>query len=142
MKITLQRESLLKALHIISGVIEKKQTRPILGNTLLSINNNRLLLTATDSEIELIGSAALLKLDQAGSVTAPARKLYDICRALPENIEVTLVAERDRLILQANKSRFTLATLPAQDFPSIEEKSFLSQFTIQQSDLRYLLSKT
>jgi DNA polymerase-3 subunit beta len=142
MKITLQREALLKALQIISGVIEKKQTRPILANTLLSVSDNLLSLTATDSEIELIGSAPLEALSKDGSVTAPARKLYDICRALPEATSVTLVSDGDRLTLQSSNSRFTLATLPAQDFPSIEEKSFSTQFSIQQADLRYLLYKT
>ncbi len=142
MKISLQRESLLKALQIISGVIEKKQTRPILANTLLSATEDRLLLTATDSEIELIGSAPLELLGKAGAVTAPARKLYDICRALPEMTSMTLSAEGDRLTLQAGNSRFSLATLPAQDFPSIEEKSFPLQCTLKQADLRYLLYKT
>jgi len=142
MKINLQREALLKALQIISGVIEKKQTRPILANCLLSVTDDRLLLTATDSEIELIGSAPLEARDSVGAVTAPARKLYDICRALPEGTPVTLVADGDRLTLQAKSSRFTLATLPAADFPSIEEKSFSSQFTLPQADLRYLLHKT
>lgn len=142
MKMTLQREALLKALQIISGVIEKKQTRPILANCLLRATEGRLHLSATDSEIELIGSAPLEELQQPGSVTAPARKLYDICRALPEAALVTLVAEGDRLTLQANKSRFSLATLPAQDFPSIEEKSFPAQLSLPQADLRHLLYKT
>jgi len=142
MKITLQREALLKALHIISGVIEKKQTRPILANTLLTISNDCLSLTATDSEIELIGSAPVEEVSQAGAVTAPARKLYDICRALPESSLVTLLQEGERLTLQANKSRFTLSTLPAQDFPSIEEKSFNAQLSISQAELRNLLYKT
>ncbi len=142
MKLSLQREALLKALQIISGVIEKKQTRPILANTLLSAEQGRLLLTATDSEIELIGSAPLEHESQGGAVTAPARKLYDICRALPENTEVTLIAEGDRLSLQANNSRFSLATLPAQDFPFIDEKIFPTILTLRQADLRQLLHKT
>lgn len=142
MKLSLQREALLKALQIISGVIEKKQTRPILANTLLSVIDGQLSLTATDSEIELIGSAPVEEISKPGSVTAPARKLYDICRALPEGTDITLTAEGDRLILQSNNSRFTLTTLPAQDFPSIEEKSFSSQFSLQQADLRAVLYKT
>lgn len=143
MKITLQRESLLKALQIISGVIEKKQIRPILANTLLTVTDDRLSLTATDSEIELIGWAApLLELERKGAVTAPARKLYDICRALPDETLVTLTHDNDRFLLQSNSSKFTLSTLPATDFPSIEEKSFPASFTIPQAELRYLLYKT
>src|SRR5690348_16880449 len=142
MKISLQREALLKALQIISGVIEKKQTRPILANCLLSVTEERLSLTATDSEIELIGAAPLDELSKPGAVTAPARKLFDICRALPEGTQVTLSADGDRLTLQAGNSRFSLATLPAQDFPSIEEKSFPSLLTLRQTDLRRLLGKT
>lgn len=142
MKISLQRESLLQALQIISGVIEKKQTRPILTNTLLSADQNRLQLTATDSEIELIGFAALEEISEGGALTAPARKLYDICRALPEGLSLTLIAEGDRLTVQAKHSRFHLATLPAQDFPSIEEKSFPTVLKLSTADLRQLLSRT
>lgn len=146
MKITLQREALLKALQIINGVIEKKQTRPILANTLLTVANNHLSLTATDTEIELIGSAPLEEVTAASSVTAPARKLYDICRALPENTLLSLSLDGNRLLLQSNASRFTLTTLAAQNFPSIEEKSLAEQFTtsltIPQFELRQLLYKT
>lgn len=141
MKITLQRDALLKALQIISGVIEKKQTRPILANCLLTVKDDCLSLTATDSEIELIGTAPLDSIAQAGAVTAPARKLYEICRALPDQ-PVTLVAEGDRLTLSSGKSRFNLATLPAQDFPSIEEKTFSTELALLQSELRRLLFKT
>jgi DNA polymerase-3 subunit beta len=146
MKITLQREALLKALQIISGVIEKKQTRPILANTLLTVSEERLSLTATDSEIELIGSAPVDSVSKPGAVTASARKLYDICRALPEATALTLIADGDRLTLQSSASRFSLATLPAQDFPSIDNKALASQFSgelsLQQADLRRLLYKT
>jgi DNA polymerase III subunit beta len=142
MKISLQRESLLKALQIISGVIEKKQIRPILANALITARPDGLAITATDTEIELIGSVPLQQVITPGSITAPARKLYDICRALPEGIPVTLTAEGDRLTLQSASSRFTLATLPAQDYPSIEEKTFNTQFSIPQSEFRHLLYKT
>ncbi|HVY53824.1 MAG TPA: DNA polymerase III subunit beta [Gammaproteobacteria bacterium] len=142
MKLSLQREALLKALQIISGVIEKKQIKPILANTLLTVNGNHLLLTATDAEIELIGSALIQNVNDSTPVTAPARKLYDICRALPEGTPITLSTENDRLTLQSGSSRFTLATLPAQDYPSIEERNFTTQFTLTQTELRNLLSKT
>lgn len=142
MKISLQRESLLKAMQIISGIIEKKQIRPILANVLLTANQEKLALTATDTEIELIGSAPLQQVATPGSITAPARKLYDICRALPEGTPIMLSSESDRLTLQSGSSRFTLATLPAQDYPSIEEKTFNVQFLIPQSVFRHLLHKT
>lgn len=146
MKIILRCQALLKALQIINGIIEKKQIRPILANALLAVSDNQLTLTATDTEIELIGSAATEEVIQPGAITAPARKLYEICRALPEGAAVNLSLDNERLILQSHSSRFSLATLAAHDFPVIEEKSLAGQFTtslqIAQAELRQLLYKT
>jgi DNA polymerase-3 subunit beta len=142
MKVTIQRSALLKPLQMVSGVVERRQTLPILANVLMSVKNERLLLTGTDLEIELIGSAPVDKVEEPGEVTVSARKLLDICRALPEESAVQLTTNNDQLVLSSGKSRFLLTTLPARDFPNIEESPFTAEFTISQGKLKNLLSKT
>lgn len=84
MKLTIERATLLKPLQIISGVVERRQTLPILSNVLITLQENCLLLTGTDLEIELIGKTSLDQQAEPGSLTVSARKLLDICRALPD----------------------------------------------------------
>jgi DNA polymerase-3 subunit beta len=141
MKLSIQRAALLKPLQIISGVVERRQTLPILSNVLVTAQNNQLSLTATDLEIELIGTVQLDKIDEPGSVTVAARKLLDICRALPDDALLQFALEGEHLILRSGKSRFMLTTLPARDFPNIEDSPFTSEFTISQGKLKNLLSK-
>src|SRR5665213_4592087 len=121
MKVTIQRAALLKPLQIISGVVERRQTLPILSNVLMTVKDSHLSLTATDLEVELIGSVPLEEVAEPGSVTVGARKLLDICRALPDEAKVTFESEGDHMVLRSGRSRFLLTTLPAADFPSIEE---------------------
>src|SRR5262245_36691657 len=121
MKVTIQRATMLKPLQMISGVVERRQTLPILSNVLVSVSENQLSLTATDLEIELIGTVLLDEPAVLGSLTVSARKLLDICRALPEDAQLQFVQENDHLLLRSGKSRFMLTTLPAQDFPNIED---------------------
>lgn len=142
MKLTIQRATLLKPLQIISGVVERRQTLPILSNVLIMVKDQCLSLTATDLEIELIGSVQLDEAAKEGAVTVSARKLLDICRALPEDAILQLSLDGDHLILRSGSSRFMLMTLPARDFPSIENGSFPVQFSISQDKLRKLLGKT
>ncbi len=150
MDITVQREALLKPLQAISGVVERKQTLPILSNVLLSVKDNTLLLTGTDLEVELIGivkldsvkSAGAAPVQSEGSITVSARKLFDICRTLPECTSLHLCIEKNYLVVRAGESCFKLNTLPAIDYPSLEDTEYQAQFTIKQAQLRNLLSKT
>lgn len=142
MKVTIQRAALLKPLQMISGVVERRQTIPILSNVLMVIKDHRLFLTGTDLEIEMIGSAELVDVSEPSAITVSARKLFDICRALSDNALIQLTLEGDHLIVQSDKSRFMLATLPAGEFPNIEESPFYAQFSMCQSKLKKLLSKT
>lgn len=142
MKVTIQRAALLKPLQMIGGVVERRQTLPILSNVLVTVKDNKLSLTGTDLEIEMIGSAHLSEVTEAGSITVSARKLLDICRALPEEAMLHWNMEGEHLVLRSGKSRFLLATLPAHDFPSVEEGPFTTQFSINQSKFKKLLSKT
>ena len=142
MKVTIERATLLKPLQMLSGVVERRQTLPILANVLMTVRNDQLLLTATDLEIELIGIVTLNQPAEEGSVTVSARKLLDICRALPDDALLQLNLEGDHLALRSGKSRFMLTTLPANDFPNIEDSPFTTEFVISQSKLKTLLGKT
>lgn len=142
MDIVVQREALLKPLQAVSGVVEKKQTLPVLSNVLLMIKDGNLLLTGTDLEIELVGFINIESQAASGSTTVSARKLFDICRTLPENSTLRLSLEKNYLVVRAGESCFMLNILPAGDFPDIEDSEYPVQFTIKQSQLKGLLSKT
>lgn len=142
MDIQVLREALLKPLQAISGVVEKKQTLPILSNVLLSIKDGNLLLTGTDLEIELIGFVHLESMKADGATTVSARKLFDICRTLPEGALLSLTLEKNNLVVRASESCFKLNTLPAQDFPSLEEGDYPVQLRLKQAALKNMLTKT
>ncbi len=141
MKLAIQRAALLKPLQMISGVVEKRQTMPILANVLLKVKEGKVYLTATDLEIELIGTASIEDVADFRPITVSARKLLDICRTLPEDSLLQLVQEQDHMVLRSGRSRFLLTTLPADEFPSIEEGVFTSEFTLNEGKFKKLLSK-
>lgn len=142
MDITVQREALLKPLQAISGVVEKKQTLPILSNVLLTIKDEKLLLTGTDLEIELVGFVPIETLSAAGEVTVSARKLFDICRTVPEGALLRLTLENNSLVIRTQDSYFMLNTLPTQDFPNLEDSSYATTFTFSQHLFKKILSQT
>ena len=141
MKFTSEREKILEPLQAVIGVVERRQTMPILANVLLSAKNGRLSITATDLEVELVAGADVT-VQQAGEVTVPGRKFLDIVRALPEKVAVVLTIEGEKASIKAGKSRFTLTTLPAADFPSIEEINAQLSFQVEQGALKRLIDKT
>src|SRR5689334_15989825 len=120
MKLTAPREVILAPLQSVIGVVERRQTMPVLANVLLSARDGRLSITGTDLEVELV-AATKVTVAQAGDVTVPGRKLLDIFRALPEKTEVTLSSEGERVTLRAGRSRFVLSTLPAAEFPLVDD---------------------
>ncbi|MCP4075020.1 MAG: DNA polymerase III subunit beta [Gammaproteobacteria bacterium] len=141
MNIIINREQILTPLQHVIGAVERKQTLPILGNVLIQSDNGKVTLTATDLEIELIASLDIT-ITEDFSTTVPARKLLDICKALPQNAEIKFTFEEHKLILNSGRSRFSLATLPSKDFPKIDEMKSVSQFTIPQKVLKLLIDKT
>ncbi len=141
MKFSAERESLLAALQSVIGVVERRQTMPILANLLLSADQGKLSITATDLEVELVATAAI-KSGADGRLTVPGRKLLDICRSLPADVTLTFSQDGDKLTVKAGRSRFVLATLPAADFPVIEELAQQQSLKVPQADLRRLLDKT
>jgi DNA polymerase III subunit beta len=142
MKFTVAREALLKPLQLVSGVVERRQTRPILANLLMVLNNNVLSLTGTDSEVEIVAKLNVELVDEAGSTTVPAKKLVDICRSLPEGQEIAFLLEEQKLILKSGRSRFNLSTLPASDFPATEKCESDLHFSAPGSIIKRLVNAT
>ncbi len=142
MKLTINREALLKPLQLVAGVVERRQTLPVLSNVLLVVEGDQLSLTGTDLEVELVGRVKLEQSAESGEITVPARKLMDICKSLPEDCDIELKVDDQKVILRSGRSRFTLSTLPANDFPNIEEEAGSFTFSIAQSRLRRLIDRT
>ncbi|OGA11448.1 MAG: DNA polymerase III subunit beta [Betaproteobacteria bacterium RIFCSPHIGHO2_12_FULL_69_13] len=152
-----KRDELVAPLSSVSGIIERRHTLPILSNVLIERSTDSLAFLATDIEIQITAHTGSAQGGEAHSVTVGARKLLDILRALPEGSEVTLDQQDKRLLVRAGKSRFTLQTLPAEDFPRLakpggESAHFalgqralrrllgLVQYAMAQQDIRYYLN--
>jgi DNA polymerase-3 subunit beta len=141
MKFTAAREALLKPLQAVIGVVERRQTMPILANVLLVAKDGTVAVTATDLEVELVASAEV-EVDGPGEVTVPGRKLLDICRALPEGAKLSVALSGEKLSIKSGKSKFTLTTLPAADFPTVEDINAGQTIGLPQATLCKLLNKT
>jgi DNA polymerase-3 subunit beta len=142
MKLSITRDSLLKPLQAVIGVVERRQTMPILANVLLVAKNGGLTVTATDLEVELIAEAEVEKVDVPGEITVPGRKILDIARALPDGSKIGLQLEGDRVVLKSGRSRFTLSTLPAAEFPLVDKVDANSRLRLPQKEVARLLDKT
>jgi len=141
MKITAQRETLLKPLQIVSSVVERRQTSPILSNTLMSVTGKLLTLTGTDLEVEMVATVDI-EADQDGDITLPARKLMDLCRTLPDGAKVEMTIEKDRAVIRSGRSRFSLTTLPAVEYPNIDPIETPVSFKLPQHQLKQLIEQT
>jgi DNA polymerase III subunit beta len=141
MKFTADREAILSSLQSVIGVIERRQTMPILANVLLSASSGKLSITATDLEVELV-ALGTTDVQQPGDITVPGRKFVDIIRALPDKASVAFTSDGDRATVRSGKSRFTLATLPSSDFPTVEDINAQQTIRIPQAELRRLIEKT
>ena len=142
MQLTISREALLRPLQLVSGVVERRQTLPVLSNVSLVVKNNELSLTGTDLEVELVGRVSIDAANEPGAVTVPARKLLDICKSLSDDAEIEMKLNDAKLQVKSGRSRFTLTTLPATEFPSIEEEPDTFSLTMSQEKLRDLLEST
>ncbi len=156
MKFSIARDTLIKPLNLVAGVVERRQTLPILSNVLIALEGHKLSLTGTDLEVELVGRLDLEAPGVNGDVTVPARKLVDICKSLPEGSNIEFSVEGGKATVKAGRSRFTLSTLPAADFPAVEanagdislemEQALVKQlidgtaFAMAQQDVRYYLN--
>ncbi len=141
MKINIDRETLLAALQAVANVVERRQTLPILGNVLINAEKDNVSFTATDMEVE-VSAKVTATIPKAGSLTVPARKLLDICRSLPAEAKVSIEETDKRLKVQTGKSRFVLATLPANEFPSVSFSGSQKSLEIDSADLIAIISGT
>ncbi|MCL4122004.1 UNVERIFIED_CONTAM: hypothetical protein GTU68_008219 [Idotea baltica] len=143
MHFTIQRELLLKPLQLVAGVVEKRQTLPILSNILLTVSDDqKLSLTGTDLEVELVGRIELEEPAEAGQITVPGRKLMDICKKLPSEALINFNIDNEKVIIKSGRSRFTLSTLSAKDFPAVNDDEGSLTFNVDQEKLRQLIDKT
>ena len=141
MKFSINRESLLRPLQQVSGVVERRQTLPILSNLLLRVSGSKLSMTGTDLEVEMV-SQLNASVDLEGDITVPARKFVDICRELPDQAEIDVTLKEDRLEIRSGRFRSNLSTLPAADFPAVEVADAERQVTIPASEMKSLLDLT
>lgn len=143
MKFITIRETFLEPLQTVIGVVERKQTLPILANVLIQVSGNNLTITGTDLEVELIGQT---QLEQAaiedGSITVPGRKLVDICKALPDSAPLEFTVEKNQATIKSGSGKFTLSTLPAADFPANQELDTQVELDVAQGELQNLLKQT
>lgn len=141
MKLSATRETLLKPLQAVIGVVERRQTMPILANVLLVARDGQLAVTATDLEVELVASTEV-EVDSGGEVTVPGRKLLDICRALPESAKIAISQSGEKLMIRSGRSKFSLTTLPAAEFPTVDDINSTQSIDVPQCTLIRLLEKT
>ena len=141
MKFSTTRDSLLRPLQLVTGVVERRQTLPVLANLLVVARDGVLSLTGTDLEVELVSVVEGVTIEQEGEATIPARKLADIWRTLPEGAEVAVAYEGDRATVRSGRSRFTLATLPAIDFPKVESAPGDTELSVPAGKLRRLIDQ-
>ena len=142
MKFSIARDALIKPLNLVAGVVERRQTLPILSNVMLALEDKTLSLTGTDLEVELIGRVELEAAGVDGEVTVPARKLVDICKSLPEGSTIEFSLEGGKATVKAGRSRFTLSTLPAADFPAVESGAGSVALSLDQSLVKQLIDGT
>ena len=139
----IDRDILLKPLQSVTGIVERRQTLPILSNVLIEGKGGVLSLTATDLEIQVTATQAGIPADTEFAITVSAKKLLDILRALPEQTQLALEQKESKLLVRAGKSRFSLQTLPAADFPRLPEgQPATAEIRLPQSALKKLLSLT
>lgn len=141
MQIRLQREALLKPIGVVTGVVERRLTLPILSYILVKATDTLISFTGTDLEVEIV-AATEGEVEKAGEVTVPARKLFDILRALPDNVTVTISKQGEKVALKSGKTRFSLSTLPPADFPKVEAHDFERALTISKTELKKIIDRT
>lgn len=142
MKATIERATLLKTLSHVQSVVERRNTIPILSNVLIeAASDGTIKLMATDLDIQ-INELVTASVDQPGATTVAAHTLFDIVRKLPEGSQVSLAAAEDRMTLIAGRAKFSLGTLPRDDFPVIAEGELPTRFEIPAETLKQIIDKT
>ena len=141
MKLSAARDVLLKPLQAVIGVVERRQTMPILSNVLLVARDGQLAVSATDLEVELVAQTPV-DVEAGGEITVSGRKLLDICRALPDGANIDISVSGEKLVVKSGRSKFSLVTLPAAEFPTVEDIKAGQTIEVPQSVLGRLIEKT
>jgi len=141
MKFEINREILLKPLQQVAGVVERRQTLPILSNILMQLDGNQLSMTGTDLEVEMVAVVDVAGSDP-GEITVPARKLLDICRELPDNADIEVTLNNQRLEIRSGRFRSHLSTLAAVDFPVVDKTEGQESAEVDPQSLKQLLELT
>ena len=136
------KEEVVKSLNQTLGVVEKRQTLPILSNVLFEVDESSLKLTATDLESEISTTSTVSNYKSGGKTTAPARKLSDLCRLMPDLAEIHFFLDGDNLKIETESGKYNLSTLPSEDFPVFETEDTQSQINISSQNLKNLITKT
>ncbi|MBT3659501.1 MAG: DNA polymerase III subunit beta [Rhodospirillaceae bacterium] len=142
MKLTIERAALLKSLGHVQSVVERRNTIPILSNVKIDAGDASVRLNATDMDLDIV-EAATADVSTPGSTTVSAHTLYDIVRKLPDGAQIDIDAAGDgQVVLSAGRSRFTLASLPTDEFPVLSGGELPHQFTLSAAELRGLIDRT
>ena len=141
MKIKISKKTILKPIQQCVGILEKRQTIPILSNILVKSSNGNLIFTATDLEI-LISSICEADIEGSGEFIIPGKKFFDICKCLPDESMIELQPKETKVIIKSGKSRYTLSTLPAIDYPTIKQLNIEDEFIIKQKHLKKIFENT
>lgn len=141
MKLNINKEALLVPLQKVFGVIERRQTLPILSNVYFSLIDGTLKLSGTDLEVQISAESSISS-HEIFKITIPARKLLDICRSLPDESEMKLSFGEGVLVINSGKSRFTLRTLSAEEYPLFDEQNYINQLVIDRDTLLKSFGKT
>ena len=142
MKATIERATLLRCLSHVQSVVERRNTIPILSNVLIDAGEGALKVMATDLDLQVVENMAAASVDAPGSITVSAHLLFDIARKLPEGSQVSLDAAENRMTVKAGRSRFSLPTLPRDDFPVIVEGDLPTSFELPAKVLAELIDRT
>ncbi|ABF13991.1 DNA polymerase III subunit beta [Candidatus Palibaumannia cicadellinicola] len=142
MKFTIERKYLLKPLQQVSSRLSGRHQLPILTHLLLQVTENYLILTGTNLEIEIVAKITINKVDKIGIIMVCARKLFDICRSLPEDALINITLEGTVMLVIAGRSRFSLMTLPATNFPKIADGENQIVFNLPLDTLKKVIQST
>ncbi len=141
LQVTVERQNMVEALSRVLGAVERKQIQPILANVLLQVEDGWAAFTTTDMEIEL-HTRTESETITPGAITLSARKLYDLCRTLPSSARITLSQEQNHCRIISDSSRFTLQTLPPEEFPALDVDQTHLSLDVPSKRMRYLIDKT
>jgi len=141
MQFTVSQETIVRPLQLVCSIVERRATLPILSTILLRTHGKQLTMTSTDLELEMIATLPVA-VDQEGQTTVSARKFLDICRALPATATISFQSQDNKALVKAGKSRFSLSTLPSEDFPDSEGANYIDEISLPQSALKSLLDET